>query len=189
MFTQLWVYLIAYFASHIVLSWQKIHHLPLDNQFVMNIHMIPETTLILAASYYYFKNPWKKKLTVVLWSIFILTWIVQVLLTGIMNYFHYADLTACFIISVTSVLALYEAFLNAEVAWRSQPEVYICIGLLAYYASSVPYIALMVYLQKYPDLNEYLFVVINGVLGNVRYLGATIAFWLIAKNKLKISYE
>jgi hypothetical protein len=190
MFTQLWMYLLVYLFGHCVIWYQRGHQLPLNNQFVMNSHMILETFLIMLACIYSFQSTWKKKLAIVFLLLFLVIWLLHVLINGIFQYSHYSDLCACFIISATAILVLYEAFLKADKVWFKQPHVYICIGLLAYYASSIPYIALMGYLAKYyPALNEHLYVVINGILANVRYAGVAIAFWLARKNSLAPAYE
>jgi len=117
-------------------------------------------------------------------------YVIQIAVNGIWIYSHFTDLVACFIITLISVFVLYEIFLKTEKQWYRQPEVYICVGLLVYFASSIPYIALMGYLQeKQPELNTIMFQVINGVLANLRYLGVAIAFWLVKKNKFAPAYE
>ena len=188
-FIQVVVYLFASMMGNIVIYWQVAHHVEQNNQFLWNIHLLLETTLLLLAAFFFFTGGWKKKLTIVLLLAFLCMWIIQMTLNSLMIYSHYTDLTACFIISLISILVLYEIFLKTE-KWNRQPEVYICIGLLGYYASSVPYIALMGYLQeKQPQMNTFLFHAVNVVLANVRYLGVVIAFWLVRKNKYTAVYE
>jgi hypothetical protein len=182
---QLATYLLFYLMGYAVTFWQKHNGIPQNNTFIMNIHLSLESTLLIAAAVLYFTERWKKNLSICLWIIFVVIHLAQISINGIVVYSHYSDLAACFIISFLYVLILYEAFSKPGQPWFRSPEVIICIGILAYYASSIPYIALMGYLQKsYPKVNETLFNVINGVLANLRYLSVAIAFWLVRRNNL-----
>src|SRR4051812_40360319 len=79
---QVLVYLVIYVLSHAVVFWQKSQHLPLNNQFIWNTHLVLETSIIILACFYFFTKPWKKKLAILLWLLFLITWSWQAIENG-----------------------------------------------------------------------------------------------------------
>jgi hypothetical protein len=178
-FLQLLVWMVFYAASYVVTTWQKNRDLPQNNHAVFNIHLLFETGILMAAVRNYFDVPWKKRLVIWILPAFMAVYVVQVYHTGLHQFANYADTTACFALTLLYALALYQAFHSGGSWWRT-PEVYICAGILVYFACSIPYITAFGYLQSnFPELSRSLYyLVING-LNNERYLLLAIGFWLV----------
>ena len=172
-----------YFISRQILVYQKANHITLNNQWLFNISLLIEAALFLFALN--MRRGFK--------SITILTVIIGILIIGSFTmeisrntFFTYASTTDAFM-SMLFVI-LFGLFLFLELnsqatAWYKQPVVWLCVGLLTYYACSVPYFSVFEYLQKHSsEENENLFKIINGILSNIRYLCLAAAFWLLYRN-------
>ena len=157
----------------------------------MNLHMLLESTLLIGAAFFCFKNKWGKLFSVMSLFVFFLVFTTQIFTKGLNIYFSYADVTECILVTLLYITLLYKFSREWNAPWWQSHEILLCIGLLMYFSCSVPYITMMYYLQeKNPALNHLLFDLISNVLACARYALVAIAFWMVRQNTLsKVSYE
>ncbi len=182
------VWIFFYLLVHTLLIYQWIYGKTADSQWLINLAIVCETLLLMVAAWVYFREEWKKKLTLLLLFFFLLVLLVQGLTLGFSVYLHYADVAACIGITVLYTLLLY-TFLTrpanptTRIPQRYMPELLLSVGLLLYYAGSVPYVALIHYLEEDdPVWNDRLFYLINNVLAFLRYSLTAFAFLLLRRH-------
>jgi hypothetical protein len=163
-----------------------------DNSWVYNLLMLMETTLLILAAKAYFgrNNMW----LIILWCVFLIVFFLDnfyldkdtkfafhgAIIEGLVFTFVYT------IIIYTHVIKRKNTFLLSPVLWSS-------IGMVLYFACSVPYICMMFHFQKLDAvLNKLLFNQIIVVLGLGRYLCIAIAFFIsnynfLESNKIQIT--
>lgn len=164
---------LVYTVGHLITLNQQHHNQPIDNQWLMNIHMIFETGLLLLAARFVNRET-KNGLLIQLGTLaFVIVYAIQVIYNGFQNYLHYADLTECVVITLVYTPILF----TAPIGKKGRPLRIVCVALLLYFACSIPYVSLMNYLQVHsPKLNSMLYHVISDVLANLRYLLIALAF-------------
>ena len=180
---QVVVWGLFYACSHLITLYQQTHQLPIDNQWFMNIHMIFETGLLLIAAWFILPEMLRSILTIGAFSVFLFVFGMQGMNQGFGTYLNYADVTACILMTLVFTLLLY-AFGQQKTGpfWLS-PEKWACLGILVYFACSVPYVSMMGYLEKKnPEVNTFLYYLISGVLANARYCLLALAFWMLYRN-------
>lgn len=174
-----------YGFSHIITNWQQANHVPIDNQWLLNIHMVIETGLLLTAAWFVLPEMLRKGLTFGAFLIFLIVFVMQAGNQGFGSYLNYADVTACIGITLVFSVVLYTFDHRTASFWRS-PEKWACLGILLYFACSVPYVSMMRYLESTnPEVNTFLYYLISGVLANVRYFLLALACWMIYRNAKK----
>lgn len=171
-----------YVASFVIAYYQLRHNMPVDTQWLLNIHLIFETGILLFISRSFFSNQLFRWIPTGLFGIFLMVCLFQEMNIGFRSYFHYADLSACIFLASVYMLGLF------TLSWKSGPDQHFlperlyCIGLLIYFGCSVPYVSLMGYLQnKWPEMNTILYHVISDIAANTRYAITGIAFLLIRR--------
>lgn len=183
---QVVIWSLFYALSHGVTIYQQEHHLPIDNQWLMNIHLIVETGLLLTAAWFVLPEMLRTVLTIGAFSLFLFAFGIQVRSQGFGTYLNYADVAACIGITLVFSMVLYTfGQRNGSPFWTS-PEKWACLGILLYFACSVPYVSMMHYLEtNNPEVNTFLYYLISGVLANTRYLLLALACWMIYRNAKK----
>lgn len=185
LFWQVLMYMFFFTMSYVVTNYQTAHHLNENNQWLFNIYLIIETVLLCIALFNYLNYQSKMPLYGML-SVLVTFYAVQTMLNGIYHYNKYSDIAACIALSAVSARILFNQFQYSKQLAQARPAIWAIVGLLLYFACSVPYIAMMDFLElHHPKLNTFLFRIINGFLANIRYLCLAIAFYLIRFNALK----
>ena len=152
----------------------------------MNIHMIIETGLLLTAAWFVLPEMLRTGLTIGAFSLFLLVFVLQGNGQGFGSYLNYADVTACIGITLVFSVVLYNFGQQKNTAFWRSPEKWACLGILVYFACSVPYVSMMHYLEtENPKVNTFLYYLISGVLANVRYFLLALAYWMIYRNAKK----
>ncbi|TSJ45382.1 hypothetical protein [Fluviicola chungangensis] len=183
---QVMVWSLFYACSHVITSYQHAHHLPINNQWLMNIHMLIETGILLAAAWCVLPKMLRTPLVIGAFSLFLLVFGVQGSGQGFGTYLNYADVTACIGITLVFSVVLYNFGQTTSTAFWKSPEKWACLGILLYFACSVPYVSMMNYLERTnPAINTFLYYLISGVLANVRYFLLALACWMIYRNTKK----
>ncbi|WP_343747211.1 hypothetical protein [Fluviicola sp.] len=177
---QVIIWSLFYAGSYSVTWSQQSAGQEVDNRWLMNIHLIIETGLLFTAAWFVLPKPLRTFVSAGAFSLFLLVLGIQIGKQGFEVYLNYADVTACMLITLVFSLVLYTFGQQTSVRlWRS-PEKWACLGILMYFACSVPYVSMMNYLQtENPEANTFLYYLISGVLANLRYLLLALAFWLI----------
>ena len=179
LFIQVVVWIAFYSYANLITIQQQANHQAINTQWLMNIHLVLETGLLLwAARFMYAKT--NDRWFLVLGAIgFTVVYISQVALNGFLHYLHYADLTECIVITLVFAPVLF----NSPAGKTGLPLRIACVALLIYFACSVPYVSLMNYLQQHsPKLNSLLYHLISDILANVRYALVALAFVVQYRN-------
>lgn len=183
---QVIVWSVFYTCSHIVTGYQQAHHLPIDNQWLMNIHMIIETGLLLTAAWFVLPEMLRSTITIGAFSVFLLVFGIQGVNQGFGIYLNYADVSACILITLVFSMLLYTFGQRKTAPFWLSSEKWACLGILLYFACSVPYVSMMGYLEKKnPEVNTFLYYLIISVLANARYFLLALAYWMIYRNAKK----
>ena len=186
LFLQVVIWSLFYTFSHVITTYQQAHHLPIDNQWLMNIHLIVETGLLLTAAWIVLPKMLRTVLTIGAFSLFLLAFGIQVRGQGFGTYLNYADVAACIGITLVFSMVLYTFGQRTGVPFWESPEKWACLGILLYFACSVPYVSMMHYLEmNNPKVNTFLYYLISGFLANTRYLLFALACWMIYRNAKK----
>jgi hypothetical protein len=186
LFLQVLIWSVFYTASHLITWYQQAKHIPIDNQWLLNMHMIIETGVLLTAAWFILPEMLRTVLSLGAFSLFLLAFAFQAWSQGFGTYLNYADVAACIGITLVFSVVLYHAGQRTHTAFLESPEKWACLGILLYFACSVPYVSMMNYLEKInPNVNTFLYYLISGVLANIRYLLLALACWMIYRNAKK----
>ena len=151
-----------------------------NNSWVLNIFVPMETALLFAAAQIYFDSTKSKYLLLLIYSLFVVIYLLDLIfITGINKFVYHAAIAEGICISVLYIIILYIQF-NRRF---SLPLTFACLGLILYFACSIPYISTLFYFQKIdPILNQKLFQYIIVLLAHVRYSFIALAFFLVGKS-------
>jgi len=183
LFLHILVCLIIYFVSHATLYFQSVNGLIKNNQWLFNIFILVETTILSLSAHIYFKQNNIRSLVFILLPFFLLVFVIELYAKGIRAFVSYSSVAESFILSFFYVIVLGNQFHKHVSEWYRAPIVFVSIGVLVYFICMVPYISLMHYFQKHnPSANRLLFHLVTDILANVRYILLTGAFLLVAIN-------
>ncbi len=179
-FYQLVFSLLVLFFSYLITSWQLNHQQTVNNHWFMNIVPLAEPCWLFYGAAKVSKN---RKMNTLM-QLFILcifsTAIYEYSLNGVYHYLFITDTIGCLLEVIVYGLLLYNLFQQKHRNWYSSPIIWIALGIFIYAACSTPYISLFAYLSKYfPKDNHFLYVFINGIICNIRYLFLSLAFGLV----------
>lgn len=181
---QVIVWFCFYWSLHFITLHQARNGLPLNNQWLMNIHLMIEAGILYMAAFHNGKDKMIRWSVLGSASLFFVVVLFQLFQMGLRKYWHYVDLIECVSITFIFIQIIFKNVKNRTEFWYQSPELIISLGLLLYFGGSVPYISMLHYLQENnPELNALLFKLINSFLSNFRYMLMGYAFWLIYRNK------
>lgn len=177
---QLITWILFYAGTYFITAHQQATGQQIDDRWLMNIHLIIETGLLLSAAWVVLPKTLRLVACIGAFSLFLLVLGIQVRKQGFEVYLNYADVAACIVVTLAFSLVLYTFGQQKSVRLWQSPEKWACLGILMYFACSVPYVSMMNYLQmENPKVNTFLYYLISGVLANLRYFLLALAFWLI----------
>ncbi|MGQ3012081.1 MAG: hypothetical protein ACT6QS_00090 [Flavobacteriales bacterium] len=161
---------------------------PFQNQWLLNIHILLECSLLMLASLSRLEALWQKILAPALFLIFLCIYLLQGITGGFSSYLNYADVSACIALTLLYSMVLYTLLhRRRQHPGETLPGLLLCSGILLYFAGSVPYIALLHYMEKYsPGYNALLFDVISNGLAFIRYMLCALAFWQLCRRPLTL---
>ncbi|MFL5763610.1 MAG: hypothetical protein ACJ77K_06680 [Bacteroidia bacterium] len=182
-FTQVVVWICFYIASYIVTGIQESNHETVNDQWLINIHVPLETFFLMLAAYLYFPTTLTKTLIMMLFSCFMIFYFFRVHVMGINNFDGYVIVAQSISITTIYMQIMYRHFSTTGENGNKSPVIWVCSGLLIYFACCVPYFSLFNYLNdNYPKLSTLLYYIITGPLATIRYLCLARAFWLLRKD-------
>lgn len=182
LFIQLLIYLLMVFLGYFVTFYQKHYGMTRNNQWVYNIAMVFEVSFLFLAAQQILK---RKVILFFLFVVFLITFSFSILIKGASVFAQYAYVVAGISITFIFLLLLYQIFIRFKTTKEQLPYIFVCAGLIVYFACIVPYFSIINFLSSnYPDLSNLLFNVITDILSNIRYLGLGIALWLIRRNAI-----
>lgn len=180
LFLQVVIWSLFYAGSHAITLYQQAINQPIDNQWLLNIHLILETGLLLTAAWFVLSKVLRNFIIMGGFLFFLTVLGIQGWKQGFDVYLNLADVAACIAITLVFSMVLYTfGQQGSKHLWKS-PEKWACLGILMYFACSVPYVSMMGYLQtENPEVNTFLYYLISGALANIRYLLLALAFWML----------
>lgn len=183
-YIQVMVWVLFYGFNLLQYSFGLFKDILPSNHLVMNFSMLAECSLLVGAVVSYHREKWIKLVSTGMFVVFVSVWTTQGILQGFWDYFNYADVVECVIISLLYASVLFSVFTERKAGWWKLPEFFVCLGLMVYFACSVPYITMIHYIQeKDPELNVFLFRLINDALAMFRYTCMAIAFGMVTFDK------
>lgn len=180
LFLQVVIWSLFYAGSHAITLYQQAINQPIDNQWLLNIHLILETGLLLMAAWFVLSKTFRNFIIMGGFLFFLTVLGIQGWKQGFDVYLNLADVAACIVITLVFSMVLYTFGQQGHKRLWKSPEKWACLGILMYFACSVPYVSMMGYLQtENPEVNTFLYYLISGVLANIRYLLLALAFWML----------
>lgn len=161
---------------------------PFHNQWILNIHILLECSLLMWASLGRLKVLWQRSVVLALFLVFLCCYLLQGITGGFNSYLNYADVSACIALTLIYSMVLYTLLhRRRQHPGETLPGLLLCSGLLLYFAGSVPYIALLHYMEKYsPGYNALLFDAISNGLAFIRYMLCALAFRQLRRRPLTL---
>lgn len=153
----------------------------------MNFNLLIDISLVFFAIWVQLKGKKEKAVVFSFYFIFLASYVLNFYFQGFYVALNYADLTSCLLLTILLGYLYFQFNQESLVPFWKSPEKLITMGMLIYFACSVPFIALWDYLSETaPRILGYLYYGINTTIAFTRYLFAGLAFWLIYKqNKQK----
>ena len=174
--------IVAIIHRNYVLGQNRI----VNNHWLGNINLFIELSILFYAFWVFFNKPWEKKIVLIAYLLFVLSFVTSWWQQGFWVKLNYADLTSCFFMTPILVYAYYLIAQDKDISIWKSPEKIAIMGMLVYFAGSVPFIAMWDYLMtNSPKVLAYLYISINYTIAYIRYIFVGIAFWLIYKNAKK----
>lgn len=184
LFCQLAVWILFYLSSYAITYYQEMHHIPKNNIWLYNIAVPVELLILTIAASTVSKNKLTRRLILSSYIFFLISIYLQTHFSNSDSFINYAMASGSIIMTVLFVWTIYIKF-TSDLPFRMyRPEAFACLGLIIYFACSVPYISIMTYLnENSPEESKSLFNYIIDNLANIRYLLLGIAFLLARINK------
>lgn len=151
------------------------------NHWVFNLAMPIDTALLSAAGIVSLHASQMKRVIMAGYSLFAITYALQVYLQGFNNFANYAASIAGLLIVGIYMVILFRLLRKNTPLTSILPDCFICTALILYFAGIIPYLNYMYFIQQFGEarLKVYNIIVLN--LGNIRYLCTALAFVLYAR--------
>ncbi len=112
------------------------------------------------------------------------------LVSGMSVFAVHSAIAQGIVITALDLAVLYDVFLGKGRGLRKTHIVVATVGMLTYFACSVPYLSLMSYLQsRGQQLNDSIFIIIILPLGWLRYFAVFFAFCLKARTGKQLDVD
>ncbi len=158
----------------------------IDNLIFINFHTGVEAILLFIGAFSALKSNLEKGIFYTLFGIFLIFWLFHLIFLGPYDTSDMSDLAACITLMLTFTILLFRQISYSKIRWLKSPEILTTMGILLYFAGSVPFVAMTNYIAKNDvDLYILMYYFINVGLANLRYLLLALSFYLIWKHKGK----
>ena len=157
----------------------------INNGWLYNVLILIETGLLLFAAQACFNTNQRKWILLAVYGGFLTVFLADVFFfTGIMNFAYHAAIAEGIILTGVYLFLLYIQ-LKQKIDNSSKAIIIASIGMVLYFAATVPYLGVMFYVhQSDVSLSKELFNNIVVVLALVRYLFIAIAFFIAGKKQV-----
>ncbi len=181
---------LIYTAARVITTYQMAHAISLNNQWVYNVYILGETTLLLVAATVFLKRSWATVLGLAGLSIALLSFAYHLASSGFGHFANTTQIVSGMIVLTTYILMIRHLTRTPDFEMKTSPEMWLILGICLYFACTVPFLGLIHYLySRWPETTETLFNFIINVLGNIRYLLAALSFWLLFRQRRIIPNE
>ncbi|HQQ94910.1 MAG TPA: hypothetical protein PLQ93_10170 [Bacteroidia bacterium] len=180
MFIQIIVALPFYVLTFLILRYQKAHHLTLNNLWLHNIYTFVETGILLIGLNSKISGRVVKVLLRIGFLLFLMVFAYEYITKDSYKIYNLSFFIESMLITIFSSLILYQSLHKATSDWKTNPDIWILLGLILYFAGDVPYVGLLNYLNsEFPGLSKLFVHLVNNLLANLRYLLLALGFWLL----------
>ncbi len=183
-------------SFHRLVLWQVLLYLvtdifaitvPVYNVMAFNVLIIMETALLTWAGALVLKTDIRPRWFVFAWLLFFAVYVYDHLFTG--GFYYHAAITQGLLLTVVYLLVLWKGLHLRVTDYNKWSVNLLALGMVLYYACSVPYLSLMFKVQRVdPVLNRTLFQYIIVLLASLRYLLIAIAFVFAGQGRLTKNY-
>lgn len=183
-FLQLLTWLLLYSIARVVTHYQKSHGEIQNNQWVFNIQILIETSLLTLSAYYsgYLKE---KQFLSVPYGLFLILYLFGISREGFFILNANAYLFECLFMTSCYCMILFRALKVERTQTIKEPLLWTATGLLIYFACNTPYFGLFHLLNSsYASVSKNLHMVIIDSVSNIRYISLAISFWLVSRKHL-----
>ncbi len=175
------VFIIIYILTYVVLLFPNQK----SNQWVFNLYMPIETGFLMRAAYQYFKLDKRKSLIIVGYFVFMAVFLSDIIVRGPGIFANHGYITESILLVALYLFVLNFEFNKEFISWKRSPDIWIALGIVAYFGGAAPYLSLMHYLNtNHHTLNYYLYNLVTVGLANLRYILLAVGFWLIRRNAI-----
>jgi len=188
LFIQLISWLFLYVLSYMVTEYQRSKGMSQNNQWVFNLQILFETTLLLFAANLFFQNKFAKRMLMFTWVLFLLFYASRIVAGNFFEFDVASYSVESILIIVVYTLILFTSFYEVFTIEVRKPEVWASTGLILYFGCNLPYFSLFNFLNNnYPEMSETLHKHVTDVFSNVRYLMLAIGFILVSKTSSTVT--
>lgn len=172
--------LFSVFTAYIVTMYQRENNLPYNNQWVYNISILIEGSLLFYAAYIFLGQKINTLYLIILTLPFYFVYFIQLFFGSFSVFANYAYAILGISVTVLYSMLLYRVVIEDYIKSFRSPGLYMSLGIILYFACIVPYISFFSHLQKYfPYLSIKLFDYIVDLFSNLRYIFLALAFLLL----------
>jgi hypothetical protein len=187
-FYQLVTWILFYLLSYAVTYYQSTHGLKQNNLWVINLGFFVEITLLILSIRVYFDNKVLNFLLGISWGVFFTSFLIETSHQSIHVFANKTYIIGGFLIISLFSYMLYKIFSSENSNPFYNSKLWVCAGLVLFYACNIPYLSVINYLNiNYPNLSSLLFKFITDILANLRYLFLGVSFWLLRHSALKLT--
>jgi hypothetical protein len=156
-----------------------------NNHGMYNFYMLADCSLLMIAGYFLLEKK-KAGLFISGFLIFLSIWTYSIINHGITYFAQLAFITYSLLLVIIYFIALYHGALNYKKALYKFPALYVCSGIILFYACIVPYFSTFSLQAKLsPGQIRFLHLLALDILDEIRYLFLAIGFFLFYLNKEK----
>jgi len=150
------------------------------NTWIMNGQLLLEMEITFLAFWQVLIARKIRVLVIIANVLFLTVYFWQLSYQGLNEYVNWADLTACIFFTVLATIAFYKFSFESVTAWWKSPEIWATLGLLIYFAGSVPFISMNNYLRtNYFEIWSFVYHYIAVTLGLMKYAFLLISFIIL----------
>jgi hypothetical protein len=181
---QVLIYAIVYTSARLVVKYAAALRIAPNTHWLYNAHLAVETAILLFGAFLLLRSERSMMPMRMAYVLFLGVLCFQLYQWSFFHFANLAQMLAGIVISVSYLTVLYKRFQVENFSWRTFPELWLCLGILVYFAGIIPYSGMMHNLQTTnTELNSYLFHYIVYALACIRYLLCLVSFIIVAQNR------
>lgn len=158
------------------------------NAWLYNLMMPVETGLLFYSAEVYFKTVKSKVVINCLYVVFLVIYLADVLyFIGFDKFANHAAIIEGFFMTAIYTFLLYEILMNRPSQKLDMPATLASLGMVVYFACTVPYLCVIAYFQDQDShLNDLIFQYLIISLASLRYLLIAIAFYKAGTARIEL---
>lgn len=179
------IFYMTFFSLVVEVTGETLGIMYRSNIWLFNLYLLPNTLLTGIAGTYLFNkvlNKYLIRIGLLIWSIF---WFIQLYTNGIAIFANRAFLFGGLLLIVVYLVSLKNLFVSTTVFYK-QPEFWVAIAVIVYYACNIPSFGLINYLISHHDFAATNLYYINNILSIFYYSLISYSFYLCRKQAMSL---